>query len=239
MLALRGVPGRCRGAGITANYREAAQPPPREHGSVPSTAITRPTPPARQHNHRRGRKECTLDRIHPTPAAIPSPNCHRGYSIAHPRQQLHDPTHLHSNPITTEGARKCTLDRRCLCTRPLNEAQPLPRVHRNAHSTADIPTPNHPLEPNCCRGRTKPPPRRRLGLQAHSLATVIHLEGSQQCTLDRVCPHSGRCSVTQLPPKVQHCAHSIAIARHNPPARQHNRHRGRKEVHPRPQIAQR
>ncbi len=72
-------------------------------------------------------------------------------------------------------------------------------------------------------------PRPRL---APSPATPICPEGAQHRTLDRVCPHSGRCSVTQLPPKVQHYAPSTAIARRNPPARQHNRHRGRTTPHP-------
>ena len=256
MPALRGVPGRprqCRGAEITARRR----------------------------------------------------NRHRGSTGAHHRQQLHVPPHPHGSTTATKGARKCTLDSRYLCTRPLNEAQPLPRVHRNTPSTA-ISTPStQPSNDNPPRRHTKTHPQQQIDphpatqqnptategaqectldqipplrpllrhptategtalrtldsnytsqptctatqpssrehLTAHSTADGPHqatqqnptaTEGAQEYTLNRIHPHSCRHSITQLPPKVQHCAPSTAIARPNPPARQHNRRRGCTTPHP-------
>ncbi len=220
----------------TQHNLQTAQPSPRAHRNAPSTAISTPS-------------------TQPRNSSPP-----RGSTTVHPRPGLPPLRPLFRHPTAAEGAALCTLNSNCTAQPTRTAAQPPPRANKTAPSTpirasgtnpatANRPegtqkctlNQEHPALPlpqphNHQRGRKEVRPRPRL---APSPATPICPEGAQQCTLDRVCPHSGRCSVTQLPPKVQHCAHSIAIARHNPPARQHNRHRGRKEVHPRPQIAQR
>lgn len=159
-------------------------------------------------------------------------NRHRGSTGAHHRQQLHVPPHPHGSTTATKGARKCTLDSRYLCTRPLNEAQPLPRVHRNTPSTA-ISTPStQPSNDNPPRRHTKTHPQQQIDPHPATQQNPTATEGAQEYTLNRIHPHSCRHSITQLPPKVQHCAPSTAIARPNPPARQHNRRRGCTTPHP-------
>ncbi len=157
MPALRGVPGRCRGTGITVRRR----------------------------------------------------NRHRGSTGAHPRQQLHVPPHPHGSTTTAEGARKCTLDRRYLCIKPLNGAQPLPRVHRNAPSTGFAP----------------------LRSPLHHPTTA---EGAALCTLDSNYTSQPACTATQPSSREHLTAHSTADG----PAPGHpagsNRHRRCTGMHPRP-----
>lgn len=98
----------------------------------------------------------------PAPGHPAESNRHRRCTGAHPRQQLHVPPHPHGSTTTAEGARKCTLDRRYLCTRPLNGAQPPPRANRNAPPTA-ISTPStQPSNGNPPRRRTKPHPQQQI-----------------------------------------------------------------------------
>ena len=182
---------------------QTAQPSPREHRNTPSTAIR---PPNTQHSNnnppRRRTKPHPQQQIAPHQATQQNPTATEGAQECTLDQIFFPPLRpLLRHPTAVEGTTLCTLNSNCTTQPACTATQPPPKAQGNAPSTA-ISTPSHPAESNRHRRRTGMHPRPRLAPQAPSPATAIHPEGAQECTLDRFCPHSDRCSTIQLPPKV-------------------------------------
>ena len=92
----------------------------------------------------------------------------------------------HSNTITcTEGTQSCTLDRDYPGITPPRKAQPTPRVHNPAPSTAITPASGYLRKANRHRVCTKPHPRNQTDQHPRRLATpdrhrTVHRIGSHE-----------------------------------------------------------
>lgn len=147
----------------------------------------------------------------PTPTAAPSPNCHRGYSIAHPRQQLHVPTHLHSNPTIIEGALNRTLNSRW-------------------------PAPSHPAESNRHRRCTGIHPQPDSPPLLPSLHHPTATEGAALRTLDSNCTTQPTRTAAQPTPRVHNTAPSTPIRAPDTKSSNSKPPRGHTKTHPRPRT---